>query len=164
MTQEEFLCVRCARHMKTCCQTSEVHPTQADVRRIADYSGRSGFTEYRVPENENYLDQDDDPAWSRHVFRADKSRRVLKRKSNGDCTFLGDAGCVLPLETRPLVCRLYPYDYTEQGLLDELTPGCPLELLAPAQGLIEALDMNADNARRWHKQLYSEIRMESESE
>ena len=36
-------------------------------------------------------DQDDDPTWQRHVFRADGSRRILKRRANGDCTFLGEA-------------------------------------------------------------------------
>ena len=38
--------------------------------------------------------------------------------------------------------------------------GCPLELLPPQQGLIEALDMNVEDARRWHRQLYREIRLE----
>ena len=55
---------------------------------------------------------------------------MLKRQPDGDCTFLGEQGCVLPLETRPLICRLYPYDYSEQGIRDELAAGCPLELAA----------------------------------
>ncbi len=164
MSSEEFLCVRCARHMKTCCQTSEVHATVGDVRRINLHTGRTGFTEYKVPENPDYLDQNDDSAWERHVFRADGSRRVLKRQPNGDCTFLGNAGCTLPLETRPIVCRLYPFDYTEQGLAEELAPGCPLELLRPGKGLIDELDMKKNDAWRWHNQLYEEIRTESENE
>ena len=70
----------------------------------------------------------------------------------------------MPLETRPIVCRMYPFDYTEAGIADELAPGCPLKLLRPDQGLIEALDMNIDDARRWHKQLYEEIQLESNTE
>ncbi len=161
MSAEEFLCVRCARYTQTCCQRSEVYATPGDVRRIAEHTGLDDFTESRVPENRDYLDQEDDPVWRDHVFRDDGSRRVLKRRPGGDCTFLGENGCVLPLEIRPLVCRLYPYDYTAAGITDELTEGCPLELLRSEQHLIEALDMNIDDARRWHQQLYEEICMEA---
>jgi Fe-S-cluster containining protein len=160
MDDNEFLCVRCARRRKTCCQISEVYATPGDVRRIAAHTGRDDFTEFRAPDNPEYLDQDDDPAWTEHVFRNGNSRRVLKRRPDGDCTFLGEQGCTLPYETRPLVCRLYPYEYTEAGIQDELADGCPLELLRPGQGLIEALDMNLEAARRWHRQLYTEIRLE----
>jgi uncharacterized protein len=157
MTQEDFLCIRCSRHMKTCCQTAEVFATLGDVRRIEDYTGQSGFTEFRAPEKDVYADQDDDPVWRDNVFRADGTRRVLKKKANGDCTFLGSSGCVLPLETRPLICRIYPFDYTAEGILSELAPGCPTELLRPWQGLIEALDMKRSDAERWRKQLYDEL-------
>lgn len=164
MADDEFLCVRCARHMRTCCQTCEIYVSPGDRRRIAAHTGRDDFHEFRRPANEDYLDQDDDPAWRDHVFRADGARRVLRRQQTpgveGNCVFLGERGCVLPLETRPLVCRLYPFDYNESGVLDDLSPGCPLELLRPGQGLIEALDMSLDDARRWRRQLYEEIREE----
>jgi Fe-S-cluster containining protein len=146
--------------MKTCCQTSEIYVTRGDVARITDHTGVTDFHEPRVPANALYLDQDDDPTWRDHVFRRDGSRRVLKRQANGDCTFLGPHGCRLPLEVRPLVCRIYPFEYDEQGIHDELAVGCPLELLQPDQGLIAALEMNIDDARRWHRQLYEEVRME----
>jgi hypothetical protein len=55
---------------------------------------------------------------------------------------------------------LYPYSYNEQGITNELSTGCPLELLRPGQGLIEALDMNLADARRWRDQLYEEIKLE----
>jgi Fe-S-cluster containining protein len=150
--------------MKTCCQTSEVYATPGDVERISSSTGRRDFTEFRVPVNSEYADQGDDSAWSEHVFREDGSRRVLKRQPGGDCTFLGPQGCVLPLETRPLICRLYPYDYSEQGIHDELAPGCPLELLRPGLRLLEELDIKLEDARRWHKQLYAEIRRERDDD
>jgi Fe-S-cluster containining protein len=146
--------------MKTCCQTREIYVTPGDVERIAEYTGRRDTYVYRVPDNPSYLDQDDDPAWRDHVFRVDGTRRVLKRRASGDCHFLGSAGCVLPTEVRPLVCRIYPYDYTEDGIQEELATGCPLELLPAGQGLIEALDMWRTDAVRWHRQLYEEIREE----
>ena len=164
MSTEEFLCVRCARHTKTCCQRSEIYTTPGDERRIREYSGRANFTEFRVPDNPEYLDQDDDSVWQKYVFRVDNSRRVLRRQPDGDCTFLGEQGCTLPLETRPLVCRLYPFDYTADGISDDLADGCPLELLPAGTGLIEALDMKLEDARRWHRQLYEEIREETQTE
>lgn len=160
MTADEFLCVRCARHTKTCCQRSEIYATRGDEQRIRDFIGRDDFTEYRRPDNLQYADQDDDPIWRDHVFHSDGSRRVLKRQSNGDCTFLGAHGCELPLEIRPLICRLYPYDYTAEGIVEELSEGCPLELLSPGEQLIDALQMNLDDARGWHRQLYQEIQNE----
>jgi Fe-S-cluster containining protein len=147
--------------MKTCCQTADIFTTLGDVRRIEDFTGETGFTEYRAPVNPAYADQDDDPVWRDNVFRPDGTRRVVKKQPNGDCTFLGSAGCVLPLETRPLICRIYPFDYTAEGILDELSEGCPTELLKPGQGLIEALDMKRSDAERWHRQLYAELQQES---
>ncbi len=146
--------------MKTCCQTSEVYVSPGDVDRIAAHTGRTDFHEFRPAGDPMYVEQDDDPAWLEHVFRPDGTRRIMKRRPDGDCTFLGAQGCELPLEIRPLICRLYPYDYDERGIRDDLVHGCPLELLPPQQGLIEALDMNIEDARRWHRQLYREIRLE----
>jgi Fe-S-cluster containining protein len=162
MPNEEFLCARCARHMKTCCQTPEIYVTPGDFERIASHTGRRDFSHFRIPTDPVYLEVDDDPVWQEHIFREDKSRRVLKKMPDGDCSFLGPQGCTLPLEVRPLVCRLYPYDYDERGIRDELTRGCPLELLRPGQKLLEVLGMKIDDARRWHKQLYEEVRLEKD--
>ena len=162
-SEDAFLCVRCAQHMKTCCQTSEVYTTPGDVRRISEFTGQEDFTEFRQVEDPIYLDQDDDPIWNEHVFRADGSRRVLKRKPGGDCTFLGDQGCVLPLETRPLICRIYPYDFTAEGLLERLAKGCPTQLIPTGKTLLQALDIDRSDAQRWHKQLYEEILTEQDA-
>jgi uncharacterized protein len=157
MSEDEFLCVRCSRHMKTCCQTSEVYVSPGDVRRIREHTGRNDFYERRVPEDPVYTAEDDDPTWRDNVFADDGTRPVLRRRPDGDCGFLGSAGCVLPLETRPLVCRLYPFLYTARGIEDRLGEGCPKELLRPGQGLISALSMNRAAAERWRTQLYEEI-------
>lgn len=159
---DDFLCVRCARHMKTCCQTSEVYATPGDERRIAEFTGQSEFTEFREADDPVYLQQDDDPLWRQNVFRADGTRRILKHQANGDCTFLGDHGCVLPLEIRPLICRIYPYDFTADGLRERLAQGCPTELISPGQTLLQELDIQRFDAERWHKQLYEEVLTEKE--
>ena len=77
--------------------------TGGDMRRIAAETGRSEFVEYRPAGDPIYANQDDDPIWRERVIRADGTRRVLQRQPNGDCTFLGPQGCVLSLETRPLI-------------------------------------------------------------
>jgi Fe-S-cluster containining protein len=90
-------------------------------------------------------------------MQPDGKRRVLRRQENGDCTFLGSAGCVLPLETRPLLCRLYPFDFNQTGIKTYLANGCPMELLQNGESLVLALDMNKKDAERWHQMLYQEI-------
>jgi Fe-S-cluster containining protein len=157
---DEPLCARCARHTTTCCQWSEVFVTTGDVARIVEQTGRGDFFEYRPVDNPIYGDQDDDPVWRDHVFRPDGTRRVVRHQPNGDCHFLGPVGCVLPAHARPLVCRLYPFDYTSEGIHEELAEGCPLELLRPGQELLPVLNMHRDEAEVWRRQLYAEMQCE----
>ncbi len=160
MTCQLHICARCAHEDKTCCQTCEVYATPGDVERIAQFLGEEDFTEFVIPENPIYYQFADDPIWREAVFREDGSRRILKRHANGDCRFLGSRGCTLPVEVRPLVCRLYPFDFNEQGIYDNLAKGCPTHLLEPGETLLVALDMNRVAADRWHAQLYREVRHE----
>lgn len=159
MSDSEFLCARCARHQRTCCQDTEIYVTLGDVERIAAYTGRRDFVEFSTPST-LYRDQDDDPVWRDQVFRKDGSRRVLRHQVGGDCTFLGEQGCTLPGNVRPLICRLFPFDYTADGILDEPANGCPVELLMPGQTLLPTLRMERSDAQIWHQQLYAEIGLE----
>ncbi len=131
--------------------------TLADVRRITPHADGAEFTEYRVPSHPVYYQETEDPFWHKHVFKPDKTRRVLKQRPGGDCFFLGSEGCVLPKDARPLVCRLYPFDYNADGILPVTYPGCPLELLQPGQDLITELGMRLEDAQPIHAQLYREI-------
>lgn len=160
---DEPLCVRCARSRQTCCQSREIYATPGDVERIHAFTGLADFTEMRRA-SADHLDQDDDPSWLKYVFTPDGDRRVLKRQANGDCTFLGTAGCRLPEDVRPVVCRLYPFDYTEAGLRDSLQHDCPVHFIGGEDGLVAALDMNAERAERWRALLYEEIRLEANDE
>lgn len=160
MGDEASLCSRCAQRGKTCCQICEIYVTPGDVQRIGTFVGHFDFFEFRKPVDPQYLDQDDDPEWARCVFRPDGSRRVLRRSTSGDCVFLGPVGCRLPWEVRPLVCRLYPVEYTAGGLKPDLADGCPVNLLPPGQDLLQALGMTWEKAEVWWRQLYAEIRLE----
>jgi len=161
MATQEFLCARCARHTITCCQNVEVYITPGDVDRIAAHAGHREFYEFCPPNDPVYLKQDDDPIWPQLVFKdLSGTRRILRRQPNGDCYFLGSQGCKLPLESRPLICRLFPLDFNEQGILPVHAKGCPLELLPTGQGLLHALDMNLADAEHWRRQLYEELSLE----
>lgn len=158
-------CARCASMQKTCCQRAEILVTLGDVDRIASHTGRTDFWNQRAPTDGSYLEQDpDDPNWLGYTTDGQGRRRMLRRHPSGDCTFLGEAGCVLPLETRPLVCRLYPFAYTESGLVGEDVDYCPTKALLPANQpgvtMLTVLGMLPADGERWRKELYQELRSE----
>jgi Fe-S-cluster containining protein len=159
METKECLCVRCARHGKTCCQWTDIYVTLGDVERIMCHEGGDDFYEFRAPTDPFYSQQDDDPVWERCVFQDDGTRRVVKRFANGDCFFLTPEGCRLPQDIRPLICRLHPCQYTAAGIT-ELAADCPVHLLGSGETVIQAIQMDLGQARLWHTQLYREINAE----
>lgn len=153
----DCLCARCAQLGKTCCQDREIYLSPGDVARITAYTGTAAFYDWELPADPSYLDQDDDPVWQSHVFRSDGRRRTLRRTVSRDCFFLEKNGCRLPMETRPLVCRLYPFSYTAEGIADGLEEGCPVALMPPGVTLLSELGMSDERARTWHQLLYKEV-------
>ncbi len=153
----ECLCARCSRVQGSCCEKKEILVTQGDLLRISQYTGSFDFHEFRVPQDPAYLDQDDDPNWNTYTVNEQGARRVLKTTGDLACLFLGEAGCRLPYEVRPLVCRLFPYSYNEGGLTD-IEQECPTDLLAPGESLMQCLGMDEEKAVRWHDLLYRELR------
>jgi len=151
----------CAKHAlveRTCCQTAEVFVTEGDKRRIAEHTLRTDFWEDRAPSDPSYLAGDDDPTWMQNAFRPDGTRPILKRKPNGDCTFLGPQGCSLPAEVRPLICRIFPYEYTDKGL-HGIADRCPRYVVPPGSTILDVLGMKREDAERWHRILYQELRL-----
>lgn len=149
----------CARHAQigvTCCQKSEILCTDGDLRRIAAHVGRDDFYEVKASVDPSYVPDEGDP-WSMG-FYPDGSRPVTKRKANGDCSFLGEAGCVLPMETRPVVCRMYPYVFDEHRITGVDADRCPMEVVQPGKTIVEQLEMDPVAAERWRAQLYAELR------
>ncbi len=151
------LCPECAGRGRTCCQGTEIYVTPGDVRRMEPFCGGNLFYEYRAPANPAYADNDEDPVWMTHVFRKDGARRVIRRDPFGNCHFLGSGGCRLDENTRPLICRLFPYEYRADGLLPALADGCPAHLLPEGLTLESALGMDRERAAAWHRTLYAEI-------
>lgn len=54
------------------------------------------------------------------------------------------------------------HDHIVLIVLAELSHNCPTHLLQIGQSLIEALDMNLEQASRWHSQLYRELQREEQ--
>jgi Fe-S-cluster containining protein len=151
----------CAKHAeveRTCCQTAEVFVTEGDKARIAVHTGRRDFWEDRAPLDPSYLAQEDDPLWLHGAFRPDGTRPILRRGASGDCTFLGAEGCSLPVEVRPLICRIYPFEYTERGV-EGVGGRCPEYVVPPGGTLLGTLGMRREDAERWHEVLYRELRV-----
>lgn len=155
-------CLECARQGHTCCQGHDIYVTTGDCRRIGHSSNLSDFFEYRGCGHADYADQDNDPTWQQHVFRSDGSRRVLKRLADGDCLFLGAAGCCLPLTARPLVCRLYPHVYSDRGIAGAWDTECPAARTKAGPLLEKGIaGVQWQQAVQWHRMLYNEILWET---
>ena len=60
---EEFLCARCARYTRTCCQDTEIHVTLGDLRRIAPHAAVNDISEFRAPRHPVYDQSLEDPVW-----------------------------------------------------------------------------------------------------
>lgn len=153
----ESCCARCAQAGNTCCQKTEIYVTINDIKRIAACTSRIDFFEYRAPADPAYLSADNDPLWQRHVFRLDGTRRVLRQQPSGDCIFLTGSGCVLSLEVRPLICRLYPLTYRDAGIEIEPDERCPVQMLCHGKTVIEVFGISMEQAHRWYTDLYLEM-------
>jgi Fe-S-cluster containining protein len=167
MTAETHLCARCAAKGQTCCQGKDrdIYITPGDLKRISEYVARQDFCEFRKPTDPAYLEVDNDPLWMACVFRSDRSRRVLRRYGAlGNCIFLTVNGCCLPVQIRPLVCRIFPYAYNAGGFSADFEEGCPIGFLSTGQSLAQCLGMDAQDLGEWHRTLYSEILLEKNDE
>lgn len=158
------ICVKCAAiRTSCCCQGRDILVTEGDVQRIRRAIGQENFWEYKIPVDPEYSDhQELDPNWLLYTVREDGSRRVLKKQVIGKCLFLGATGCKLAMDTRPIVCRLFPYDYTERGI-SGIVSECPTHLLDAGENLITALNMSREAGEHWWHMLYTELRTQRES-
>jgi Fe-S-cluster containining protein len=158
-------CLACARQGHTCCQGHDIYVTRGDCERIRNANGAADFFEYRNCSVAAYAEQDDDPLWRQYVFRRDGSRRVLKSLADGNCLFLGPAGCSLALSARPLVCRLYPHLYSADGIAGVWDSECPATRTQVGAQLEQGIaGVQWSQAVQWHRMLYAEILWEVNSD
>jgi Fe-S-cluster containining protein len=153
------LCVVCAGQGRSCCVNRDIVISPGDVDRITSYTGTGDFHELRPAGNPEYLEQDDDPLWQLCTVQLCGRRKVLRHASPGLCWFLGEHGCRLPGEVRPLVCRLHPVQFNAERLTG-LSSECPREHLPPGENVLTNLAMDLGLAEQWRQQLYAELRRE----
>lgn len=155
MPNPHLVCARCAEDGGGCCRDVRVFLTLGDVERIAARRLHSEFWEYAAPApGRSGADGGLDEVWDR-TRGADGGRRVLRHAGTGACVFLAPDGCALEMEARPLVCRLYPFEYSRETITGVNGHLCPDGANAPL--LLALLGMNRDDAERWRRQLYREI-------
>ncbi len=157
MTEEtDSLCARCAASGYTCCHNTRIILTHGDLARIAEVAGED-FYEYVNAGKAGKRELEEDPIWA-GLFAEGRRLRVLRRQPDGrSCHFLAPNGCRLTLETRPLICRLYPYDYTHGSIKGVHAPYCPEPESDDPDLLLALLGMHRDTAEQWRIALYKEI-------
>jgi uncharacterized protein len=160
------LCNRCKDIQETCCQGSIIPLTRGDIERITRASGTSDFFIYTPclqPTPTDIQDYGYDPNWLQYTILKGSFHRLLKRDENKKCVFLSDHGCTLSEDTRPLICRLYPYSYNEFGMIGLVLNenlSCPLHLLKEGETPADVLEINSEEGECWRAQLYRELREE----
>jgi Fe-S-cluster containining protein len=107
----------------------------------------------------DYEDGGGDPTWNPAILDDTGRRRIVRQKENGRCFFLTDVGCSLPSDVRPLLCRIFPYDFREYGLCG-ISASCPVASESQWLHILEDSEMKYSNARKWVVQLYEEIKAE----
>lgn len=155
-TYTNNVCTECSKRQLSCCQDSDPFVTLGDIKRISMYYGDDFYE--NVDAAQIYLDcvkEQNDPLWDSVTIRNGKRRVIKKGNDNISCYFLTKNGCMLPTELKPLVCRLYPYGFTENGLFISESAGCPTDLVGDNQP--KAVGINEKDAVYWHEELYKEL-------
>ena len=117
-TGERFLKFRCTGR-GNCCKDPLLPLTDQDIVRITERTGTPAQEFVRWVDR-NGIDMDDEPE---AFVRLRPGKRVMvMRQGRGGCHFLGaDDRCTI-YGSRPLGCRIFPFDpsYTKQGKLRRL--------------------------------------------
>jgi Fe-S-cluster containining protein len=115
-------CARCAKALgKTCCEPRGTEHlamvTRADIARIREHTRLSArrFTQEEAVTEEGAADYEATWPLYRGYFQRGPVRITLLARS-GACVFHEPtSGCTLPLDVRPMACRLYPFDQWADG-------------------------------------------------
>jgi len=100
-----FLCQGCGR----CCTVFYINVTDADISRIARETGRRPQDFVDLCPRGSIIDQDEDC----NLKMKDGIYRIVLAETRGRCIFqLADRRCEI-YESRPLPCRLFPFDFKD---------------------------------------------------
>lgn len=154
-------CMNCARIGTSCCKNYQICLTTGDLQRMSEFLGHQDYFTLEPPVLEE-IEPDYDPLWMPMILKSEGLVRVLKRTPEKNCVLLTETGCTLPYDRRPLICRLYPYMYTEEGIIG-IDQACPISREKEWGSVLEHLDMPTGKAQQWLTLLYAEVRNELKS-
>ena len=152
----KFRCTGCG----SCCKEPLLPLTDADVRRISERT-RDSAADIVKWVDKGGIDMDDEPE-AFATLRQGKRVMVL-RHENGGCRYLGDDNRCTIYTSRPLGCRVYPFDpdFKRDGTLKRLkiveATECPYELDGKNDvDTIRALDERYQEAHRKYNERVAE--------
>ena len=99
-----------------------------------------------------------DPNMCIYALSKEGKVHTLKHKLDGNCYFLSEKGCLLPLDIRPLYCRIHPYDFVEEEITGITFVDCPVNLLSKPGDLPDVINVKYDDAKQWVKMFYRELK------
>lgn len=148
-------CIDCAKKGMDCCRSDfSKFTTLRDAERISEFLGENidTFTVYRdVRPNDKEVPayQIMDPGYYYSLMLQDGRLLQLKSKSDGSCIFHDECGRCRIYPARPLICRTYPFWYTDSGEIkfDSSSDDCQIvEVVAgDSDPLAMVLDDNRNN-------------------
>ncbi len=127
-------CLECSKEGKDCCREAHAKfTTLGDSRRIADYlkTEINSYVVYgglRKEDKEEYIYIHKHQNYYYDLTLKDGRLLQLKDKSDGSCIFQLDDGCCRIYAARPLICRTYPFWYSDDKLVtfDGCSSDCPI--------------------------------------
>lgn len=160
------VCAQCAGRQKTCCERPDIQIalTPGDIQRLRDHCGHAEFFERKAVEPEfrsHYVNPENhssnDALYVKHLFDEQGRRPVLLKQADLSCLFVTPTGCSLPHSIKPLLCRIYPFDWNDQLDLWLDSAYCPPELFASEADLIARISEGEAETRELIRLFYREI-------
>ncbi len=148
-------CATCASLGHSCCKGYQIYLTSGDIVRISGFLKHSDFYTYEPPILSD-IEPDYDTCWLPLIMSEGNRVRVLNRTDDKQCCLAFAMGCLLPLETRPLICRLFPYDFINHHILG-IDSSCPISKECNWQSILDGMEMTESKAQHWVDLLYEEI-------
>ena len=127
-------CLKCAKKREDCCRTDYAKfTTLEDAERIASFLN-APINEVAVysslSDNDVKTELFKNKTHGYYYDFADKDKKVLqlKKKEDGSCVFLDDNGACKIYPVRPLICRVYPFWYSNDEVIEDSNgiSGCPI--------------------------------------
>jgi uncharacterized protein len=157
-------CRECSKIQLTCCVRPEIFVTNGDINRIANGTGRKDFYHLRpVPEEmKHYYGspcnvEKGSEIYFQYLFNENGRRNILKKNEKNECCFLTQDGCVLPPNIRPILCRLYPFDWNDKKEIWVAPTHCPKNFFKDEQEIRDRVCLTEEEAKRLVCLLYDEI-------